>query len=185
MQILPPSPSPVVTNVNDDFDGIDILRFIIFGASVEIVSRTLQCFMKMRKTPETMLQTMLQHKSAFGLMWIVIYVTTGTAWVLMEPALHVDGLMIALTASLCTWVVFAGRYLGTFSLAVCIGFCITILLVAQSAYRWLIVALFAFLFYAFYLTFVYVWQKNETHTADSTQQTRRTKETIRLGRRRT
>ena len=91
----------------------------------------------------------------FGVIWPVLFVTTGAAWALDEHSTASDALFASLTLLCCAWLplytCLRYRRVSTVVLAASVAIAGATLVVGANAWRWLMAPLVAWLVFATYL----------------------------------
>lgn len=136
----------------------DLLRLSAFGAAISLTSAVMQ-YSSPSSTFQTAERLRFQPPSwVFGVVWPVLFVLTGVAWVLVRPTHALDACFSSLTVLCCLWLplyVHLQWYkVATIVLVLSVAVAVTVLLLATSDWKWLVLPLAVWLAFATYLNAV-------------------------------
>lgn len=135
---------------------MDILRAVVFGASISTVSVLIRVLSPSSSFRWSEKRAPLQPPNwVFGLVWPILYVTTGVAWVLMQHTLLADVMLGSVTGLCCLWLpVYLSLQwyiLGTVILMFATGIAAAATVVSPGISSFLLAPLVAWLTFATYL----------------------------------
>ena len=135
---------------------MDILRATIFGGSISATLAVTRLLCPSASFEEASRAPLQPPREVFGVVWPMLFVTTGVAWVLAKRTFASDALYSTLTALCCLWLPLYTclRYyrLSTLVLASCVAVAAATMATTEGApERWLLVPLVTWLSFATYL----------------------------------
>lgn len=141
---------------------MDIVRALAFGVSVSTVSFVIRIIRSV--VPSSSISFAQQRPSSrlqppnwvFGLVWPVLYITTGVAWALMERTAAADVMLAVVTSLCCLWlpVYLCLRWyvVATLILILAAGVTAATILVSPGGqFKWFLAPLAAWLSFATFL----------------------------------
>lgn len=138
-------------------DGLDFARAVTFGLSVTVTSAVLRkWFPEASFNAQTEQRAPLQPPDwVYGLVWPLLYVCVGAAWVLTDRLVRTDILFLAISLLCCAWLpvyLLAKNYTAsTLILVACVGVAVGTVAVSSDPFKWLLTPFVCWLSFAAYL----------------------------------
>lgn len=137
-------------------DPLDIVRALAFGVSISTVSIVLRIFFPSYSFASTRRVSLEPPGWVFGIVWPLLYVLTGAAWVMMDRSVSTDVMLSVVTCLCCAWLptyVLAKYYVfATVILILSTGISAATVILSKSSFKWLLAPLVVWLSFATYLS---------------------------------
>ena len=134
---------------------MDLLRGTAFGVSISLTSAGTRLLCPGGVSFDPFKAPLQPPGWVFGIVWPILFVTTGASWVLADHTVVSDVLYATLTFFCCLWLplytCFRYYRAATVVLATSVAVAASTLVVATNGWRWLTLPLVLWLSFATYL----------------------------------